>query len=115
LCPALYIGLSLSNAAPPARQVARSVVASLSSAGLCMVGLSPATLFLVASTQSTALVETLGATVIGGAAVLGMRQLWQLVFAEQRASALSVMVYGAWASVALVLGAKLLWRFGGFS
>jgi hypothetical protein len=115
LVPALYVGLSLAAAAPPATDVAKAVEKSLCTAGLSMLGLAPATLFLVASTRSQGLVVVLGTIVIGGAAVLGLRQLSRLLFAERSVGARAVFVYGAWASVALLLGGKLLARFGGLS
>jgi len=115
LTPALYIGLSLSGAAPPARDVARAIGESLCSAGLVMIGLAPATLFLVASTRSSGVIEALGTVVIGGAALLGMRRLSQLLFANQLVTFRPVAVYAGWAIVALSLGSKLLARFGGLS
>ena len=104
-----------SSAAPPAAEVAKAVTRSLCSAGLAMLGLAPATLFLVASTRSPALVVVFGALVIGGAAVLGLRQLSRLLFAGRALGARAVAVYGAWSSVALILGGKLLSRWGGLS
>jgi hypothetical protein len=115
LVPALYIGLSLSGSAPPAGEVAAAVGKALGAAGLVMIGLAPATLFLVASTRSTLLVNALTLLVVGGAAVLGLRRLSQLLFAGRNVGAAGALVYGAWASVALVLGGKLLGRLGGLS
>lgn len=115
LVPALYIGLSLTGSAPPAGEVAGAVGKALCVAGLVMIGLAPATLFLVASTRSEFLVDALTALVVGGAAVLGLRRLSQLLFAGRSVGAGGALVYGAWASVALLLGGKLLGRLGGFS
>jgi hypothetical protein len=115
LTPALYIGLSLSGGAPPASDVVRAVGRSLCTAGLVMVGLAPATLFLVASTRSSGVIAALGTVLIGGAALLGIRRLLQLLFANQSVTARPALVCGAWASVALLLGSRLLERFGGLS
>jgi hypothetical protein len=115
LSPALYIGLSLSGAAPAASEVARAVASALCAAGLVLVGLAPATLVLVASTRSSAVIELLGMVVVGGGAVLGLRRLCELLFAGRSVGARAALVFGVWASVALLLGGKLLWRLGGVS
>ncbi len=115
LSPALYIGLSLSGAAPPASEVATAVGRALRTAGLVLVGLAPATLFLVASTRSSTVIEVLGMVVVGGGAVLGLRRLSELLLAGRSVGARPALVFGAWASVALLLGGKLLARLGGLS
>ncbi len=107
MAPALYIGMSLAGAAPPASQVGASFARALRACGTVMAGVAPATAFLLATTQSHAFVQGFGVLAVGGATLAGLRSLWGEIIANADSRLRSMPVFAAWAVVSLGLGTHL--------
>lgn len=113
MAPALYIGLSLVGAAPPATQVVRSVGRGLRAKGIVLAGLAPAAAFLVTTASHVIVTYALATLVLAGAALVGMRRVYRELFPDGASLARATALFVAWAVVSLLLGAQLLfstWR-----
>jgi hypothetical protein len=108
MIPALYIGTTLIGAAPPAVRVARSSAAALQGAGTLLLGLAPASLFLIATSQTHALAWVLGLLVLGAGALVFLRTLFLDAFETSAARLRALPVFLVWAAVCLGLGGSLL-------
>lgn len=107
MAPALYIGLSLVGAAPPAARLAESVGSALRASGTVMAGLAPATAFLLSTTLSHVVVYILGVVAVAGAALAGLRALWLELDASPGTRLRALGVFGIWSLVSTGLGAHL--------
>lgn len=108
MVPALYIASTLAGISPPAQEVGRAVLGGLRSTGLLLLGLSPALLFLLTTTPNELLSLLLIALALLGAAAVGMRALYGLLFGPSVPRLRSLPVYGGWVLVCLGLAAHLL-------
>jgi hypothetical protein len=107
MVPALYIGLSLMRAAPPAAQVVAAAGCGLRACGTVLAGLAPATAFLVATAADDLLPIALGTLVVAGAALVGIRRVFRELLTDGVARLRAAPVLAAWAVVSLLLGAQL--------
>ena len=110
MIPALYIATTLIGAAPSADQVGASAASSLRAGGTLLVGLAPATLFLIATSQTRAMVWVLGFLVLAAAMVASLRILFSDLFTAQAARVRALPVFLIWALVSFGLGALLFGR-----
>jgi hypothetical protein len=108
LAPALYIGLSLAGGAPPALAVLGELRKGLMSTGIVMAGLSPAVAFLVVSSGARTGSVLLGIAVAGGAALIGLRQLFRGLLDKTPSKERFALIFVPWAMIALALGTDLL-------
>lgn len=109
MLPALYIGSALAGADTHARQMVRDAVGALREAGIGCLGLTPALLFLCATSSGGAgqLAVAFGLLV---AAMLGLRGFYVRLFDELElglAKGKAVLIFAAWALVALGIGARM--------
>ena len=107
MAPALYIGMSLVGAAPPASRVGTAVGRALRAGGIVMAGLSPATAFLLSTTLSHAFVYVFGVLAVGGATLAALRALWGELVTEPDKRLRAIPVFGIWSAVSLGLGLHL--------
>ena len=109
MLPALYIGSALAGADTHARQMVRDALGALREAGIGCLGLTPALLFLCATSSGSAgqLAVAFGLLV---AAMLGLRGFYVRLFDELElglAKGKAVLIFAAWALVALGIGARM--------
>jgi len=108
MIPALYIATTLAGVSPPAARVARAALGGLRSTGVLLLGVSPALLFLLITTPVGFLSLLLIGTVLAGAAVVGMRALYSLLFDGTGSPARSIPVFAGWSLVCLGLATHLM-------
>lgn len=104
MAPALYIGMSLVGASPPATEVVRAFGDGLRACGIVLAGLAPATAFLLATADGSWAVWVFGIAAVGAAALLGVRRLFNQLRAEDTSLLRSLPLYTVWALVSLGLG-----------
>lgn len=109
--PALYIASAFVGSAPPAHEVARGVQGSLRDAGLALVGLSPALLFLSVTTSGARAALSLGVLVFGVGGFVGLRRVLARVFPNNALAMIPVFV--PWAVVTAGIGLHLTFRVVG--
>jgi len=107
MAPALYIGMTLVGAAPPASRVGAGVVRALRASGVVMAGLAPALAFLLSTTLSNIPMYVFGALAVGGATLAGLHALWSELVTAPEHRLRAIPVFGLWALVSLGLGAHL--------
>ena len=107
LVPTLYIGLSLAGGAPPALAVLGELRKGLTSTGMVMAGLSPAIAFLVVASEEPSSSLPLGIAVAGGAALVGLRQLFRGLLAATPNRERFSLIFVPWTLIALALGTDL--------
>ena len=107
MAPALYIGMSLAGAAPPASRVAAAVGRGLRASGTTMAGLAPATAFLLSTTLWHGSVYVFGLLAVGGAMLAGIHALWRALGTDAGKRARAIAVFGVWSAVSLGLGTHL--------
>jgi hypothetical protein len=108
LAPALYIGLSLAGGAPPPLALIGELRKGLASTGTVMAGLSPAVLFLVVASGDHSANVVLGIAVAGGAALIGLRQLFCGLIQKSPSRQRFALIFVPWTMIALSLGSDLL-------
>mgnify|MGYP001210804561 CR=1 FL=1 len=106
MLPALYIASSLVGIAPSASSVLSSWIAAQRDAGVLLLGLAPACLFLLATSQSVAATWLLGSAAVCAGACLSLRTIHSGLFVDVP-RVKSVPLFSAWAAVALGLGIHL--------
>lgn len=104
MAPALYIGMSLIGAGPPAENVLQAFAHALRSCGLVLAGFAPATAFLLATAKGIWAVWVFGFVAVAAAALLGVRRLFHELRDEHTSMLRKVPLYVAWALVSLGLG-----------
>ncbi len=104
---ALYIGAALSGLSPSARDVLSSAVDSLSRGGALLLGLCPALLFMVTTTDGSWVAEVLVRLCAGLGALTGLSVLFHKLCVEPDASVLARFVFLSWAAVLLGIGSQL--------
>lgn len=108
LAPALYIGLSLAGGAPPAVAMLGELRKGLTSTGIVMAGLSPAVAFLIVASGARSGNVLLGTAVAGGAALIGLRQLFRGLLEKTPSRERFALIFVPWTLIALSLGTDLL-------
>lgn len=109
MLPALYIGSALAGADTHARQMLRDALGALREAGIGCLGLTPALLFLCATSGGGAGELAVGFGLLV-AAMLGLRGFYVRLFDELElglAKGKAVLIFAAWALVALGIGARM--------
>ncbi|MEZ4472214.1 MAG: hypothetical protein R3F60_15750 [bacterium] len=109
--PALYIGAAVFKAAPSPGVVVAGIARSLDDAGLVLLGLMPAVLFLGATARSSKIALLLGLLALGGSAVFGLRLAFSRLFTTAEARVRVLPVFGAWAVVTLGIGLTMVKSF----
>ena len=107
MIPALYIVTSLIGVAPPAQQVVRAATSALRSSGTIMLGLAPATVFLMATSRTELAALILGMLIAGVSMFAAFRGLFSDLFACSGVRPRAVPVFLLWSGVSLGLGAHL--------
>jgi hypothetical protein len=110
MVPALYIGAAQFGVAPSAGRVVVAAVAALRASGTLLLGLAPASLFLLATSQSALLSWVLGFLVLGASQLVALRTLYALIAPENGRRLRALPVFVLWSVVALGLGAQLFAR-----
>jgi len=110
MVPALYIGTTLVGAAPPAQRVASSSASALHGAGMLLLGLAPAALFLIATSQTHAVAWVIGLIALGAGALIFLRTLFLELFETTAARMRGLPVFLLWSAICLGLGASLVIR-----
>lgn len=103
MLPALYIALAMTGVAPPLARLPGVAGEALREAGIALLGLSPALVFLRATGTGVGLVFV--AALLG--ALLAARAFW-LRLALDRAGRGAAAVFGLWALVACAIGLHFL-------
>lgn len=104
MAPALYIGLSLIGAAPPAAAVLSAFGAGLRACGILLAGLAPATAFLIVTANGTWAVWAFGSIVVAAGALLGLRRLFGELRDDSTSALRTAPLYAVWSLVSLGLG-----------
>lgn len=107
MVPALYIGVALSGRSPSGRQVLGSLADAVCRGGGLLLGLAPALLFLVVTSDRGPVVQGLVAGVAGIGALAGLSVLFRKLCTERDAGVLARFVFISWAAVLLGIGAQL--------
>jgi hypothetical protein len=110
MIPALYIATTLVGAAPSAQQVGSSAACALRAGGTLLLGLAPATVFLIATSETRLLVWILGFLALALAMLASLRILFSELFTTASARLRALPVFLIWAAVSLGLGAHLFAR-----
>lgn len=110
MTPALYIAISLVQAAPPAIRVTQAVAKGLLAYGTLVAGVAPAIAFVGATSESAAPACVGGVLAAGGGALAGLRTLRRGLDFAPEVRTRGFLVFSAWAGVALALGGHLLVR-----
>jgi hypothetical protein len=110
MIPALYIATTLVGAAPSADQVGASAASALRAGGTLLLGLAPATLFLIATSQTHVIVWILGFLVLSVSMIASLRILFSDLFTTPTARLRALPVFLIWSIVSLGLGAHLFAR-----
>jgi hypothetical protein len=110
MIPALYIATTLIGVAPAAERVAAASVSALGAAGTVLLGLAPATLFLIATSRTTLVVWVLGFLVLSAGMLASLRILFSDLFSTSGARLRALPVFLIWTVVTLGLGAHLVVR-----
>ncbi len=109
MLPALYIALSLAGHAAPLGELVEQLARAMRDAGLALLGLVPALLFLVSTGTGADLPEALAYGTVGLGAVAGLRLLERRLFAgADHPRPLAQTAFVTWAAVALGLGVCLV-------
>lgn len=108
--PALYIGAAVVKAAPPPRVVLHTLTRGLDDAGLALLGLLPAVLFLGATTLDAELAVVMALAALAGSLIFGLRLLFGRMFPTAALAVRALPVFGAWAVVSLGLGLMMVVR-----
>jgi hypothetical protein len=110
MAPALYIGAAVVRAAPSPGAVLQGLARGLDDAGLALLGLLPAVMFLGATAKNEGVVIFVGLTALGGALLFGTRLLFGRVFPTPEARLRVLPVFGAWVVVSMGIGLMMLSR-----
>ena len=110
MIPALYIAATLVGAAPSVDQVGASAASALRAGGTLLLGLAPATLFLIATSQTRLTVWILGFLVLAVSMIASLRILFSDLFTTPAARLRALPVFLIWSIVSLGLGAHLFER-----
>lgn len=116
--PALYVGAAVAGVAPPAVRVAPAVGAGLRDAGVALLGVAPAALFLVATSADPATVHAIACGVAGLGAGLGLWRVARRMLGQvsEEGVGRAVALGAGWAVVCVGIGghlfAALLQRYG---
>jgi hypothetical protein len=105
--PALYIGSAASGSAPPAGTLIAAGLRGLAALGLVLAGLAGPALFLAATSEGSQVgpaVVTLSYAVAG---LFGLGVLRGALFAGQAWSLRRELLFVGWATLALLIGARL--------
>lgn len=108
--PALYIGSAVMKVDARPRQMLHQIAVGLDGAGLVMLGLMPAVLFLGATISDPVIAALIAATALGGSIVFGVRLLFGRLYASTEERIKALPVYGAWAVVTLGIGLMMTVR-----
>ncbi len=110
MAPALYIGAAVVKAAPTPGAVLRGLVQGLDDAGLALLGLLPAVMFLGATAESEVVVALVSFGALAGAMLFGARLVFSRVFPTPEARLRALPVFGAWVVVSMGIGLMMLSR-----
>lgn len=110
MIPALYIGTTLIGAAPSADRVGAAAASALRAGGTLLLGLAPATVFLIATSQTRLVVWALGFLVLAAGMMASLRILFSDLFTTSAARLRALPVFLIWSVVSLGLGAHLFAR-----
>lgn len=108
--PALYIGSAFMKAELRPGAMLRQIAIGLDGAGLVMLGLMPAVLFLGATITDPVIASVVAAMALGGAVVFGVRLLFGRLYASPVERIKAMPVYAVWSVVSLGIGAMMLVR-----
>jgi len=108
--PALYIGAAVVRAAPSPGAVLSGLARGLDDAGLALLGLLPAILFLGATARRAEVAAVVALAALAGSMLFGLRLLYGRVFPTVEARVRALPVFGAWAAVSLGIGLMMLIR-----
>ncbi len=110
MLPALYIGISLIGAAPPARDVMRAVARGFRACGVILLGLTAPSAFLLATSQNGVLAALLGAAVVAVGAFAGLRVIFSDLVSRRSEPVLIAAVFALWSLVSLAIGARMYFQ-----
>lgn len=108
--PALYIGSAFVNVSLRPGAMLREIAVGLDGAGLVMLGLMPAVLFLGATISDPIVASAIASMALAGAVVFGVRLLFGRLYPTGIERVKAIPVYVCWAAVSLGIGAMLLAR-----
>lgn len=108
--PALYIGSAFMKAELRPGNMLRQIAIGLDGAGLVMLGLMPAVLFLGATISDPIMASVIAAMALGGSVVFGVRLLFGRLYTSSVERIKAMPVYCAWAVVSVGIGAMMLAR-----
>lgn len=104
--PALYVVSALSSAAPPAQVVLQSAGAALEDTSVVLLSLAPALAFLVGTSVDPEAATRFGVPAMLLATVLGLRSLYQRLYADRQKRPL--LSFTLWACLFLGLCGRML-------
>lgn len=108
--PALYIGSAVMKADARPRHMLRQIAHGLDGAGLVMLGLMPAVLFLGATTTHPGIAAFVAGAALAGAIIFGVRLLFGRLYRSTESRVRALPVYAAWAVVTLGIGLMMTVR-----
>ncbi|ACY12912.1 hypothetical protein [Haliangium ochraceum] len=109
MVPALYVGATLTGAAPPAHLLVRSLGRGFRACGLVMLGLVAPALFLLATTQALGVAALVGTAATAAGVLIGLRVLFTDLFRGR--STVAIAAFALWSLVALGIGLRLFVEF----
>lgn len=110
MLPALYIATTLMGTAPSAQRMGAASIAALRSGGTLLLGLTPASLFLIATSQTALVVWVLGFLVLGASQLTALRWLYSDLLSGSARRTRVMPVFVVWSLVSMGLGAHLFAR-----
>mgnify|MGYP003631980566 CR=1 FL=1 len=108
LVPALFVAASLSGLAIRLPDLGSAVAEGLRASGIASLGLIGPVLFLLASTDSSAVSRLLVSAVLLFVAVLGLRAIYVRLFRDALPFVTGLVLYLCWSLVFLGIGAKVV-------
>lgn len=105
--PALFVGLAVAGEAPPFDRFLRHSAASVGDIGVLLLGLTPATLFLMASVRMVVSAGFIGFIVLGFAYLVGIRSLLHRLSVDGL-TLLGITILVGWSLLAARIGVHAL-------
>lgn len=108
--PALYIGSAFMKVKARPSAMLKQIAIGLDGAGLVMLGLMPAVLFLGATLSDPVVATLIASAALGGSVIFGVRLLFGRLYESGDDRLKALPVYGAWAVVSLGIGLMMTVR-----
>lgn len=107
MLPALYIAMAFAGASVAGGTFARGAGRALAACGLTMLGLAAPCAFLTATAVSAGAAAAIGAAATTAGSLVGLHVLHRALLPAPAARASHSLVFAAWSSVALAIGALI--------